>query len=449
MKPASEPVPGVRGSHGWNEISEERKREIVAGIASGKATRGPVHAELDVTDRCNVACYFCNQMDVRTKEQISLEHVRALVDQLAEGGLKSVRLSGGGDPLMHRQIVEILDHLAARGIVVDNLTTNGALLSAAIADRLVDGSAREVVFSVNAADAADYHRMLQVRPETFDRVLENIRGLVARRGGGSHPSVVVQFLLDRANYGELPRMYRLGRSLGADRVAIGVVLEIPNERIDASILLRSEDAELLRHPLEEVLLADRDAGAAQIYFPYPDWNGMLEEIKRMVGYGSPPELYPIAPSFREENGHCFFGWYTATVRGNGDLYPCCLLMSPDYAPLGNAINGRFTDHWNGPAFTRMRREMREVFLAPKVAYTPERFQVLRRQCVEPGMCYLKNMYFRGDEGFYRELGAALDEVRHRERWKTRVREAAHFARRKSRGLKRRLGRLVAKVLPSG
>jgi len=176
---------------------------------------------------------------------------------------------------------------------------------------------------------------------------------------------------------------------------------------------------------------------------------MLEEIKRMVGYGSPPELYPIAPSFREENGHCFFGWYTATVRGNGDLYPCCLLMSPDYKPLGNAINGSFTDHWNGPAFTRMRSEMREVFLAPKVAYSPERFQVLRRQCVEPGMCYLKNMYFRGDEGFYRELGAALDEVRHRERWKTRVREAAHFARRKSRGLKRRLGRLVAKVLPSG
>jgi hypothetical protein len=173
---------------------------------------------------------------------------------------------------------------------------------------------------------------------------------------------------------------------------------------------------------------------------------MLEEIKGMVGYGSPPALYPIAPSFREENGHCFFGWYTATVRGNGDLYPCCLLMSPDYKPLGNAINGRFTDHWNGPAFTRMRREMREVFLAPKVTYTPERFQVLRRQCVEPGMCYLKNMYFRGDEGFYRELGAALDEARHRERWKTRLREAADFARRKSRGLKRRLMRVAAKIV---
>jgi MoaA/NifB/PqqE/SkfB family radical SAM enzyme len=316
VRPASESVPAVRGSHGWNEISEERKREIVAGIASGKATRGPVHAELDVTDRCNVACYFCNQMDVRTKEQISLEHVRALVDQLAEGGLKSVRLSGGGDPLMHRQIVEILDHLAARGIVVDNLTTNGALLSAAIADRLVGGAAREVVFSLNAADAADYHRMLQVKPETFDRVLENIRRLVARRGSGSHPSVVVQFLLDRTNYKEFPRMYRLGRSLGADRVAIGVVLEIPNERIDASVLLRSEDAELLRHPLEEVLIADRDAGAAQSTFRSPTGTACSRRSRAWSA------TVPRPRSIRSRRP---FGRRTAIASSAGIRRPCAAM----------------------------------------------------------------------------------------------------------------------------
>jgi MoaA/NifB/PqqE/SkfB family radical SAM enzyme len=438
----------VRGSHGWSEISEERKREVIAGIASGKATRGPVHAELDVTDRCNVACYFCNQIDVRTKEQISLEHVRAIIDDLAAGGLKSVRLSGGGDPLMHRQIVEIFDHLASRNVVVDNLTTNGALLSPVIADRLVDDRAREVVFSLNAADASDYHRMLQVKPETFDRVVENIRRLVERRGAGNHPAVVVQFLLDRVNLADIPRMYRLGRSLGVDRVSIGLVLEIPNERIDSSLLLRPPDAELLRHPLEEALAADRDARMLQIDFPYPAWNAMLGEIKGMVGYEPGPALFSTASSFQENNGHCFFGWYTATIRGNGDMYPCCLLMSPDYKPLGNAINGRFTDHWNGPAFSRMRREMRDVFLTPKIQYTPERFQILRRQCVEPGMCFLKNMYFRGDETFYRELGEALNEVRHRERWKIRFRESTEFLRRKSRGLKRRVRRLFSRARPA-
>jgi hypothetical protein len=78
-----------------------------------RTTRGPSHVELDLTDRCNVACYFCNQQDVRTKEQISLPHLVRLVDELAEGGLRSIRMSGGGDPLFHHAILEFLDHVHA------------------------------------------------------------------------------------------------------------------------------------------------------------------------------------------------------------------------------------------------------------------------------------------------------------------------------------------------
>ena len=145
----------MRGTHGWAEVARERKREIIAAIAGGTATRGPVTRELDVTDRCNVACYFCNQQDVRTKEQLSIEHVRGSSTSSSKG-LKSVRLSGGGDPLYHRQIADVFDHLQARGVVVDNLTTNGALLGPEIARRLVENRCREVLFSFNAADGADY-----------------------------------------------------------------------------------------------------------------------------------------------------------------------------------------------------------------------------------------------------------------------------------------------------
>ncbi len=409
----------MRGTHGWAEVSEERKREIIAGIASGRPTRGPVHAEIDLTDRCNVACYFCNQQDVRTKEQISIDHLRVLVDELAAGGLKSVRLSGGGDPLFHRNVLEFLDHLHSRGIVVDNLTTNGALLGPEIARRLIDHRAREVIFSLNAVDEADYHRMMQVPPATFSRVLANIRHLVEARGESSSPFVVVQFLIDQENYRELPRMYELGRSLGADRIAIGMVLKIPLQRIDPALLLtgNNEQGERLRPYFEQILNRDRGAGLIQMDLPVASWNVMIAEIKRQLGYPPESPAFPTASSFQKKNGHCFFGWYTATIRGNGDLYPCCLLMTPDYKPLGNAVNGRFADHWNGPAFTRMRQEMRDVFLAgEKAVYDPSRFRVLKPQCVEEGLCWLKNMYFRGDEKFYQELGEALEEARRRPRW---------------------------------
>jgi MoaA/NifB/PqqE/SkfB family radical SAM enzyme len=411
----------MRASHGWAEVDAARKRELIRAIASGKATAGPSHAELDITDRCNVACYFCNQQDVRTKEQISLPHLVRLIDDIAAAGVRSVRLSGGGDPLFHSAILEVLDHLHHRGIVIDNLTTNGVLLGAEVARRLVEHKAREVIFSLNAVDREDYHRMMQAQPRTFDRVVESVQGLVRARGKAPGPGIVVQFLLDRKNFLELPRMYALGRSLGADRIAVSLVLDVPRERIEPELLLKPEDGAALRPGIEEVLLADREARLLEIFLPIPEWNLAIDQIKQRLGYGS--DRFPVttAPSYQEKNGHCFFGWYTATIRGNGDLYPCCLLMSPDYPPLGNALNGRFEDHWNGPQFSRLRQEQREVFLAgEKAAFDPVKHRVLRRQCVEPGLCWLKNMYFRADEAFYRDLGRAMEKARRRDRRKKRL-----------------------------
>src|SRR5712692_5975168 len=196
----------MRDSHGWAEIDGARKKEILEAIRSGSATRGPAHAEIDLTDRCNVACYFCNQQDVRTKEQISYEHLEALIDELAGTGLKSVRLSGGGDPLAHRDVGRVMDRLHARGVVVDNLTTNAALMTREIAERLVRYEAREVSVSLNAADDADYARMMQVRPAVFHKVVANVRALARLRASGDCPSVIVQFLVDRRNFERMPEM---------------------------------------------------------------------------------------------------------------------------------------------------------------------------------------------------------------------------------------------------
>ena len=407
----------MRGTHGWAEVSRERKREIIQAIAANRPTRGPVHVELDLTDRCNVACYFCNQQDLRTKESIPLPKLTDLIDELVEGGLKSVRLSGGGDPLFHRDVLNVLDYLAQKNVVVDNLTTNGVALNSDVARRLVDNKAREVIFSLNAADAADYARMMQVKPALFEKVLENIRNLIAIRGDSIYPSIVVQFLLDKQNMHRLVDMYELGRSLQADRIAVNAVLEIPRERTDAKRLLTEKDCERVRPVLEEVLRQDRDARLLQIDFALDGWNAMLAAARSSADY-APVAWFPTAPSFQEANGGCFFAWYTATIVGNGNIYPCCLLMKPDYKPLGNVLEGQFADHWNGPAFGTMRSEMREVLLnGSTMLYRPGRFERLDKACIEPHYCWLKNMYFRGDEAFYHELGQALDQARRREvRW---------------------------------
>ncbi|HEV7238512.1 MAG TPA: radical SAM/SPASM domain-containing protein [Thermoanaerobaculia bacterium] len=405
----------MRGTHGWAEVSRERKREIIEAIAANRPTRGPVHAELDLTDRCNVACYFCNQQDLRTKEAIPLPKLTDLIDELVEGGLKSVRLSGGGDPLFHRDVLNVFDYLAKKNVVVDNLTTNGVALNSDVAHRLVDNKAREVIFSLNAADAQDYARMMQVKPALFDKVLENIRNLIAIRGDSIFPSIVVQFLIDRTNLHRLVDMYELGRELAPDRVGINSVLEIPLDRIDHDVLLKKEDRDVAMPLIEEILRRDKERGLLQIDFAVAGWNEMLWVVRDRVGTPA-HNAYPQAPAFKEENGGCFFAWYSAAITGNGDIRPCCLLLNPNVKPLGNIHDGQtFSQHWTGSAFTKLRNEMREVLLMKgKVPFTRKRFKSLEPQCVIEGLCWLKNMYFRDDGEFYAEVGVALDKMRKRE-----------------------------------
>ena len=402
----------MRGTHGWAEVSRERKREIIQAIVTNRPTRGPVHIEIDLTDRCNVACYFCNQQDLRTKEAIPLPRVTDLVDELAASGLKSVRLSGGGDPLFHRDAASVIAHLTRRGVVVDNLTTNGVALTAEIASLLVANQAREVIISLNAADAGDYARMMQVKPALFDQVVANAKKLLEIRGRGIHPSLVVQFLIDKRNLHRLVDMYELARSIGPDRVAIGGVLEIPNDRIDHDILLTPEDSEIAEPLLEEILRRDRETGLVQIDFPVYGWNAMIARVRERLATPA-HNTYPIAPSFTNENGGCFFAWYTAAITGTGDIRPCCLMLNTSVRPLGNIHEKKtFAEQWNGPEFARMRTEMRDVMLSKNtLPWSPERFATLKEPCVKDGLCWLKNMYFRADEEFYAELGEALTKAR--------------------------------------
>jgi MoaA/NifB/PqqE/SkfB family radical SAM enzyme len=403
-----------RGSHGWRELSAEDKRSIIGSIASGTAPRGPRHLELDLSDRCNVDCYFCNAMDVRTKDVVPHARIAEILDEAVPNGLRSVRFAGGGDPLFHREIEAVIDSVHARGLVIDNITTNGVGLSRGVAERLVSGKTREIVISLNAADPADYARMMQVKPAIFDKVIANVEQLVALRGEQAHPALVVQFLLDRANATRMLQMYTLARRLGADVVAINIILEIPRQRIDPARLLRVEDAEMLREPLRQVIAADRDANLLELCFELQPFNAIVAEVQRELGI-EPKSPFVTAPAFREENGQCFFGYYSAVVRGNGDMYPCCMLINPEYKPIGNAMTGSFDAQWHGEGFSTLRSEMREVLLAGNdVEFQEGRFKTLAPQCVNAHACALKNMYFRGDADFYQELGEALDTARTRE-----------------------------------
>ncbi|HJQ35615.1 MAG TPA: radical SAM protein [Thermoanaerobaculia bacterium] len=390
-------------------VSDDEKDALIGHILNGTRTASPTNLDIYVTDRCNVDCYFCSQIDVRTTQELPVPKLVSLLRSMAPRGLKSIRFGGGGDPLAHRQIVPILDALAETPVQLENVTTNGVGLSAEVAERLVALRCTDILISLNAASAAEYARMMQVRGRLFTKVTENIRRLRAIREhvAADAPVIIVQFLLDRANCESLGEMYALGRSLGPDIIVFNVVR--PTAHTPHELLLQDEDLERFSDDLLTVLEADREEQRVLVCFPYARWNQWLAGVAAERGFQIADGV-TTAPSYSESVGRCFFGWYTAVITGAGEVFPCCALSRPGYRSLGNIHENEFESIWSGPEFDRLRHEMREVFLTDGHV-RPEELQRLVRDCVAENACWLKTFTFRHDEAFYSKLKAAVERRR--------------------------------------
>src|SRR5687768_3765976 len=87
---------------------------------------------ISVTDRCNFRCVYCMPKEVfgkdyaflERKELLTFEEITRLVRVFRRLGIEKVRLTGG-EPLVRRNIEELVAMLAAIPELDLTLTTNG------------------------------------------------------------------------------------------------------------------------------------------------------------------------------------------------------------------------------------------------------------------------------------------------------------------------------------
>ena len=95
----------------------------------------PISINLDITTACNFACDHCVDMEILNKKD-RYQHDK-LLDSLrvmAEKGLKSVIVIGGGEPTLYRHFVETIKFMKSLGLqvaIVSNGTRNGRIAEVA------------------------------------------------------------------------------------------------------------------------------------------------------------------------------------------------------------------------------------------------------------------------------------------------------------------------------
>jgi MoaA/NifB/PqqE/SkfB family radical SAM enzyme len=298
---------------------------------------------LETTNRCDSKCQTCIRTfkSLEPPADLTLTQVKAIAEQFPV--LERVVLHGIGEPLLNRQIFEIVAYLKSRAATV-LFNSDAISLTPPRARKLIDSGLDEYRVSMDAATPETYRRIRGV--DQFERVVANVRRLVEleKERGRATPRVSLWFTASRVNLGELPVFVHLAASLGVTEVYVQrlVFNELGLATAENALhgRLRQQEQELLAHAEDLGRTLGLVVHASGLTTPLASLNGQ-------------------APSARPWAG-CQRPWTLAYVTANGNVLPCCISpwVARDYQALvlGSAFAEPFADIWNGERYRRFRND---------------------------------------------------------------------------------------------
>ena len=231
---------------------------------------------VSITDRCNYKCVYCRTGEVGAQyPELSIQEYLRLIKLFVDLGITKVRLTGG-EPLLRRGLVELVQELAALRTLWNEpldlaLTTNGHLLDGLAAPLKAAGLNR-VTVSMDAVDAPTFERITRV-PGSFDVVLNGVR---AARAAGLTPVKVNCVLLRGFNDDQIEGFARFARQ---EDVVVRFIEFMPLEEgrlwTPEIVVPLKEIVEKIGRVLPLVALAPREASETARRYTFADGVGEI------------------------------------------------------------------------------------------------------------------------------------------------------------------------------
>lgn len=129
-----------------------------------------------ITGKCNYNCMHCSvNAPASPMGELSMERICELLDEMKECGLKNIVLIGG-EPLIRRDFLQIVDEIAKRGMFVVQIFTNGSLISCGLLDGLRErGLSPLFMISFDGVGFHDAMRGVKGAEEVFYKKLGLLR----------------------------------------------------------------------------------------------------------------------------------------------------------------------------------------------------------------------------------------------------------------------------------
>ncbi len=170
------------------------------------------YLRISVTDRCDLRCQYClpkcHTDFSEPDDWLSVAEIERIVTQFARMGVSHLRLTGG-EPLVKRNIVDLVERLAnIPGIEDLSLSTNAVRL-AGLAEPLYRAGVRRINVSLDSINPATYKTISG--GGRLDKVLD---GLAAAAAAGFSPIKLNTVVMRGVNDGEIEDIFEFAAARG-------------------------------------------------------------------------------------------------------------------------------------------------------------------------------------------------------------------------------------------
>lgn len=134
---------------------------------------------IEPTSICNLRCTMCFQSDEnfsKNKEMqgnMSLEMFKKIIDEGKNYGLSSIVLASRGEPMLNKNIFEMIRYAKENGVIDIKMNTNATLMNEKKCRKLLESGLDNLVFSVDSPNKEEFERIR--RGANFDKIINNIK----------------------------------------------------------------------------------------------------------------------------------------------------------------------------------------------------------------------------------------------------------------------------------
>ncbi len=280
-----------------------KKNQWISYRKKWKANKSDLlYVLLETTSECNLTCPMCIHSAEYDKAPRMKDDVFELaLKNIAEMKVPSVCMNQINEPLLDKKIFERIAQVKELPGVVDvHMNTNAVLLDETRSKKLIESGLTKILIGFDAFSKTTYEEM-RTGGASYDEVKENILNFISIRKslGSVFPIIRLSFVKTSVNVEEIPQWV----DFWYDKVDYLDIQEFVSPMLDNSR------------------------------------NYLLSEFNNR-----PKNIEDIS---------CRQPFERLTIRGDGEVLPCCSQQSPKM-PVGNIMTEALSKIWGNSAMEKLR-----------------------------------------------------------------------------------------------